>query len=80
MEFNKKEDKNMKLSNKAYDILKWIAIVALPAITTFYGVVGATFSIPYTQEVLTVAVAADTLLGSLLGVSTVKYNKEKDVE
>lgn len=70
-----KEDKSMKLSNKTYDILKWIALVALPALTTFYGVVGATCHIPYTQEVLTIAVAFDTMLGTMLGISTSRYNK-----
>lgn len=65
----------MKLSNKAYDILKWITLIALPAIITFYGVVGATFNIPYTEQILTIAVAFDTMLGALIGVSTSKYNK-----
>lgn len=67
----------MKLSNKVYDFLKWIALIALPALITFYGVVGATCDIPYTQEVLTIAVAFDTMLGSMLGISSSKYNKEK---
>lgn len=66
----------MELSNKVYDILKWIALVALPALTTFYGVVGTTLNIPHTQEVLTIAVAFDAMLGTLLGISTSKYNKE----
>lgn len=66
----------MKLSNKTYDILKWISLVALPALTTFYGVVGATCNIPHTQEVLTIAVAFDTMLGTMLGVSNSKYNKQ----
>ena len=65
----------MKLSNRTYDILKWISLVALPALTTFYGVVGATCHIPYTQEVLTIAVAFDTMLGTMLGISTSRYNK-----
>ena len=65
----------MKLSNKAYDILKWITLIALPAIITFYGVVGATFNIPYTEQILTITVAFDTMLGALIGVSTSKYNK-----
>lgn len=65
----------MILSNKVYDVLKWIALVALPALTTFYGVVGATCNIPYTQEVLTIAVAFDAMLGTMLGISTNKYNK-----
>lgn len=67
----------MKLSNKAYDILKWIALVALPALTTFYGVVGATCNIPYTQEVLTIAVAFDAMLGTMLGISNNQYKKDK---
>mgnify|MGYP003506999504 FL=1 len=66
----------MKLSNKVYDILKWVALVALPALTVFYGVVGATCNIPYTQEVLTIAVAFDTMLGTMLGISANKYNKQ----
>lgn len=64
----------MKLSNKVYDILKWIALVALPALTTFYGVVGASCSIPYTDTVLTIAVAFDAMMGTLLGISSTKYN------
>lgn len=66
----------MIMSNKVYDILKWIALVALPALTTFYGVVGATCNVPHTQEVLTIAVAFDAMLGTLLGISTNKYNKQ----
>ena len=65
----------MKLPNKVYDVLKWIALVALPALITFYGVVGATCDIPYTQEVITIAVAFNTMLGTMLGISTNKYNK-----
>ena len=57
--------------------MKWIALVALPALTAFYGVVGATCDIPYTQEVLTIAVAFDTMLGTMLGVSSNKYKKSK---
>ena len=67
----------MKLSNKAYDILKWIALVALPALITFYGVVGAACSIPYTDTVLTIAVAFDTMMGTMLGISSNNYNKNK---
>jgi len=67
----------MKMSNKLYDILKYVAIIALPALITLYGVIGATLDIPYTQEVLTIATAVDTCLGTLLGISTAKYNKQQ---
>ena len=65
----------MIMSNKVYDTLKWIAMIGLPGLITFYGVVGATCHIPYTQEVLTIAVAFNTMLGGWLGVSNSKYNK-----
>jgi len=65
----------IKLSNKTYDVLKWIALTGLPALTTFYGVVGATCAIPHTQEVLTIAVAFDTMLGTMLGISNLQYKK-----
>ena len=67
----------MKINDKLYDVLKWIALVFLPAFTTLYGVIGATCNIPYTQEVLTILAAFDTFLGSLLGLSSHSYNKEK---
>lgn len=63
------------IKNKTYDILKWIVIIVLPAMITFYGVLGATLHIPHTQEVLTIASAFVTMLGTIIGVSTVKYNK-----
>lgn len=66
------------MSNKTFDILKWIAQVFLPALTTLYGVIGATFNIPYTQEVLTIMVAVDTFLGTLLGISSAKYHSTND--
>ena len=65
----------MKLPNKLYDILKWIALVALPSLITFYGVIGNTCNIPYTQETLTIAAAFNVMLGTMLGISTIKYNK-----
>lgn len=66
----------MKISNELYDILKWIALIALPAIITFYGVVGTACNIPYTDTVLTIASAFDVMLGTMLGVSNMQYNKE----
>lgn len=68
----------MILSNKVYDVLKWIALVGLPALTTFYGVVGTTLNIPHTQEVLTIAVAFDTMLGTMLGLSSAKYKGDNN--
>lgn len=70
----------MKLSNKTYDVLKWITMIALPAVITFFGIVGATCSIPHTQEILTIATAFNAMLGTMLGISTSKYNKADDTQ
>jgi Na+/H+ antiporter NhaA len=70
----------MKLKNETYDVLKWVAQVALPAVLTFIGVVMTTLDIPHVEAVLTIGAAADTLLGALLGVSTANYIKEQEEE
>ena len=65
----------MKLSNNVYDILKWIDLVFIPALIVFYGVIGNTLNIPYTDIVLTIMGAFDVFLGSLLGITSAQYNK-----
>jgi len=65
----------MKMSNKTYDALKWIAMVFLPALTTFVGVILNSFNVPGTETILTIMIALDTFLGSLLGISSINYNK-----
>ena len=68
----------MQLSNKVYDVMKWLTIVFIPALITFAGVVMNCFNFQYTDIVLTIAVAFDTFLGSILGLSTLNYNKTKE--
>lgn len=65
----------MKLSNRVYDVLKWIAIVFLPALITLYGVIANTCNIPHTEQILTIAVAVDTFLGTILGISSSAYKR-----
>jgi Na+/H+ antiporter NhaA len=65
----------MVLNNRTYDLLKWIALVFLPAFITFVGVVLNCFDVPYTDIVLTISVAFNTFLGSILGISNINYNK-----
>lgn len=66
------------MNNKIYDVLKYIAQIILPALITLYGVIGNTLNIPYTQEVITIAVAVDTCLGTVLGISSYNYHKKED--
>ena len=66
----------MKLSNKVYDILKWIALYLLPALGTLYFALSGIWGLPYGEEVVGTITAADTFLGVLLGISSASYKKE----
>lgn len=68
------------MNSKVYDILKYIQRVFLPALLTFYGVVGATCNIPYTQEVITIGTAFIAMMGAMLEVSSANYkSKVEDI-
>jgi len=68
---------NLVLPDKVYDILKWIAMVVLPAIGTLYFALAGIWGFPFGEEVVGTITAVDTFLGVVLGVSTTQYNKTK---
>lgn len=67
----------MKLSNKAYDILKAIALIWLPAIGTLYFALAGIWNLPYPEEIVGTITAVDTFLGAVLGISSANYNKQQ---
>jgi hypothetical protein len=67
----------MKLSNKLYDILKWITLICIPALATFYVALAPIWGWPFADEVAKTATAVCTLLGALLGISSAQYYKGK---
>lgn len=67
------------MSNKTYDTLKWIALVALPAIGTLYFALAGIWNFPYGEEVVGTLTAVDAFLGALLGISTAQYKKKNAV-
>ena len=66
------------LNNKSYEIMKWITMIALPAISVFIGAVGVDLGISDPDTLVTILNAITVLMGSLIGVSTLNYNKDKD--
>lgn len=66
----------MKLPNKTYDILKWIALILLPACATLYSALSQIWGLPYGEQIVCTIVALDTFLGALLGVSSLNYDKD----
>ena len=65
------------MSNKTYDILKWIAQLLLPALGTLYFALAGIWGFPYGEQIVGTITAVDTFLGVILGISTMQYNKEK---
>ena len=68
------------MSNKTYDILKWIAQYLLPALGTLYFALATIWGFPYGEQVVGTITALDTFLGVILGISTAEYNKTKPPE
>lgn len=66
----------MKLPDKVYDVLKWLACIALDAVGEFYASMADIWGWPYGEQVYHTFVRASILIGILIGVSTAQYNKE----
>jgi hypothetical protein len=66
------------LDSKTYDLLKWIAMIVLPAFGTLYFALASIWGLPYGEQIVGTITAIDAFLGALLGVSTNNYNKQVD--
>ena len=72
----------MKMSDKTYDVLKWIQRLFLPALATLYLALGSIWKdviyLPYPEQVAATITAIDTFLGVILGISSANYYKEQE--
>ncbi len=66
------------MSNKLYDVLKFIAQIVLPATGTLYFALAGIWGFPYGEQVVGTITAIDTFLGALLGLSSLSYKKESE--
>lgn len=66
------------MTDKVYNILKYCALIAIPAIGTFYTTVASLWQWPYITEVSGTILAFDTLLGAFVGISSAHYQPEPD--
>lgn len=66
---------SLRFNNKVYDILKWLCLIALPALSVLYGVLAGVWGWGYTEEVSTTVNAVVAFVGALIGLSTASYNK-----
>lgn len=68
----------MRLPNNVYDVLKWLVLCVIPALTTFFCVCDKVFGWGYAEIVATISSAACACLGTILGISTAEYNRENN--
>ena len=70
----------MVLNDKIYNVLKWVCLIALPAIAWAYSQLGDVWGLPLVTEVPRTINIIATLLGVLIGVSQINYEKAKETE
>lgn len=68
----------MRLPDKVYNVLKWICLIALPAISVLYFTLAKIWNLPYEAEIPATINAIAVFIGALIGISQIKYNKDND--
>lgn len=66
------------MPNKIYDVLKWIAMVVLPAIGTLYFTLAGIWGLPYGEQILGTFSAVEVALGTVLQISSARYKKTSE--
>ena len=70
----------MNISNKTYDVLKWVSMVVLPSLGTLYFALAGIWGFPYGEQIVGTLTAVDAFLGAVLGISSKNYNKKQEEE
>lgn len=66
------------IPNSVYDVLKWVALVALPALAVAIYALGPIWNIAWAEDVAMTLIVLEVLLGSALGISSAKYEGKRD--
>lgn len=64
------------LPDKAYDVLKWIGLIACPALAVFIQAVGPAWGMPCTEQIVLTLNSLGVLIGALIGISQAKGGKQ----
>lgn len=66
------------MSNKVYDVLKYIAQIVLPALATLYFALAQIWGLPYGEQIVGTITAIDAFLGAILRISTIQYENKQE--
>lgn len=67
-----------KMRNETYDLMKYIAQIVIPAVSTLYFALSKIWGLPFGPEVVGTLAAVDAFMGAILKISTDAYNDEAD--
>ena len=73
-------ESGFKLKDSTYNLLKWICLIALPALAVFYAVIAKIWGLPFEAEIPATINAVAVLIGALIGVSHLSIKKEENNE
>lgn len=65
------------MSNKLFDVLKWVSILFLPALAVLYKGLAEIWGLPFVDEIPQTLITINAFLGAILGISTIDYNKKQ---
>ena len=66
------------MSNKVYDILKWISVIVVPALVLLINTLGSIWVWQHTTEISMTISALGVFIGAIIQVSSAKYSKEQE--
>lgn len=61
-------------NNKVYNVLKYLALIVFNALGVFYKTIAEIWNLLYGNEVALTCSALALLVGTLIGISSYKYN------
>lgn len=64
------------MNNQIYDVLKDVSLLWMPMLITFYGVISATWGIPYGEQILATLTGLNAALGAVVKYFKARYDKE----
>ena len=75
----------MKIPDWLYELLKWLCVIFLPALSTAYSALAGIWGLPYADQIPATITVISLFLGAIIGVSSVAYNRiqsdgEQDLE
>lgn len=68
------------MSNKVYDVLKWIVVIVVPALVLFVNTLGEIWGLTFTAEISATISAIGVFLGAIIQISSYKYSKDQETK